>query len=199
MRTAFAIKPQRGVSGLSPARIRFNSAMGQIAGVDEQSRARIRWSALSDDERLCRLVGLANGTGDDALLAAHSKNEQRDQHLANLVYCLSKTGSFVSGWLSIKGFRNGLMVEATFAERMRQEELLRSGKLLFNCASAVADNRRKFRVLVEEVGEVAHAIDQIECAAKHERYDAEKHLIVELVQVLAVCAAWLESLKGETP
>lgn len=95
------------------------------------------------------------------------------------------------GWLMNLGVKR--CQNLISAERDRQDELFHTGKLPFNCNSRVVDPLRKLRVLVEEVGEVAEAIDMLETyGEKKQRID---HLIEELVQVAAVCVAWLESLE----
>ena len=79
-------------------------------------------------------------------------------------------------------------------ERVRQNQLFAEGKIPFNCASRIADRNRKLRVLVEEVGEVAEAIDQ--CELNPEALRRREHLRDELVQVAAVAVAWLESMEA---
>ena len=74
-------------------------------------------------------------------------------------------------------------------ERERQHELFISGHFTFTCASTIVDPTRKLRVLTEEVGEVANAIDELECAR-----DTVAHLKKEIIQVAAVALGWLESL-----
>ena len=78
-------------------------------------------------------------------------------------------------------------------ERVRQNALFAEGKIPFNCASRIADPNRKLRVLVEEVGEVAEALDALENKKDWKRFD---HLREELVQVAAVAVAWLEALQA---
>ena len=82
-------------------------------------------------------------------------------------------------------------------ERVRQNALFAEGKIPFNCASRIADPNRKLRVLVEEVGEVAEAIDRIENSKSNHR-PAREHLRDELVQVAAVACGWLESMEGKS-
>lgn len=83
------------------------------------------------------------------------------------------------------------------AERMRQRELFHTGRILFDCASPTPDENRKLRVLIEEVGEVAKELDNIE-AARSERAVkfSREDLHNELVHVAAVAVAWLESLEA---
>ena len=83
------------------------------------------------------------------------------------------------------------------AERVRQNELFAEGKIPFNCSSRIVDLNRKLRVLVEEVGEVAEAIDRIELS-KPNHIPARDHLRDELVQVAAVACAWLEAMEAES-
>lgn len=77
-------------------------------------------------------------------------------------------------------------------ERARQRDLLLLGRINFDCASPIVSPDRKLRVLVEEVGEVAKAIDDLETVKSRIRLD---NLRAELVQVAAVAVAWLESLE----
>lgn len=85
-------------------------------------------------------------------------------------------------------------------ERIRQRELLMNVKHLFTCDSQCADVNRKLRVLVEEVGEVAEAIDSLEFSNPPRRVRMlQAHLQDELIQVAAVAVAWLESFETSTP
>ena len=79
------------------------------------------------------------------------------------------------------------------AERIRQKELLRDGKILFDCASPIVDADRKLRVATEELGEVAQAIDRLE--RKPTSVKQFRHLQEELVQLAAVVTAWLEAME----
>lgn len=79
---------------------------------------------------------------------------------------------------------------AIAAERKRQEELLASGKFSWTCASPEISDERRLSVLMEEVGEVANDINE----QNHDPQWREK-MAVELIQVAAVCVAWLEALE----
>jgi len=103
---------------------------------------------------------------------------------------LRKIFAYTAGWLTTLGEKQ---VQAVIsAERDRQDELFRTGKLLFNCSSRTVYGPRKLRVLVEEIGEVAQAIDQLEHIDGPAR---RQHLRDELTQVAAVTVAWLESME----
>ncbi|HVU26529.1 MAG TPA: hypothetical protein VHG71_02195 [Verrucomicrobiae bacterium] len=86
-------------------------------------------------------------------------------------------------------------------ERIHQKRMLAGGQILFNCDSPVVDDHRKLRVLMEEVGEVADAIERLEKveAKKQQKGDtgqmkaARIHLRAELIQIAAVAIAWLET------
>lgn len=78
-------------------------------------------------------------------------------------------------------------------ERERQTDLFRKGRIAFDVASPIIDVRRKFRVLAEEIGEVAHAIDQVENHGM-----VKSNIRMELIQVAAVACAWLESLEVQS-
>jgi len=67
-------------------------------------------------------------------------------------------------------------------ERTRQDTLAAAGRWGGESVATISDDRR-LRVLVEEVGEVARALEE-----------DDSQLRVELVQVAAVAVAWLEAL-----
>jgi len=74
------------------------------------------------------------------------------------------------------------------AERVRQELLVESGKHDMSCAHPLKRNCERLGVLMEEVGEVARAINDGEPTG---------NLRAELVQVAAVCVSWVEAIDGE--
>lgn len=78
-------------------------------------------------------------------------------------------------------------------ERHRQEQLKAAGKFLNTPADSVMTPSETLAVLGEEFGEVAREV--AESVAGHP-LDADK-LRAELVQVAAVCAAWVERLDRE--
>ena len=97
------------------------------------------------------------------------------------------------------------ILEKIWLERLRQKQLLREGRIAFACASPVVSHDRKLRVLAEEIGEVAGAIDRIEnfnplrqprAELSEPSTRARKQLCDELTQVAAVAIAWLESLEN---
>lgn len=69
-------------------------------------------------------------------------------------------------------------------ERDRQEGLKAAGKFSHTCADTELTDDRKLVILVEEVGEVARAIQSGDWV----------NLRDELVQVAAVACAWAEAL-----
>jgi hypothetical protein len=88
-----------------------------------------------------------------------------------------------------------LAVSEIAIERKRQRHLLHRGKIKFNCAAPNVPHDKKLRVLTEELGEVARAIDMEEREPGNGWRD---ELRSELTQVAAVSLAWLESLAKET-
>jgi NTP pyrophosphatase (non-canonical NTP hydrolase) len=70
-------------------------------------------------------------------------------------------------------------------ERSRQEQLKAKGKFTYTCADAEMTDGQRLAVLVEEVGEVARAMND------------GKGLREELIQVAAVAVAWVEAI--DTP
>ena len=145
-----------------------------------------------------------------------SKTLSADQKLAELTSALAfiavapETTATKAALIKLYGFTVGWLMSLKLAdprrrihlERNRQERLFKKGDHLFTCASPVADPLRKLRVLVEEVGEVAQCIDMIEFFSTPYQGAFSKgwrrHLINELVQVAAVCVAWLESLEVQS-
>ncbi|EMO91249.1 hypothetical protein [Leptospira noguchii] len=71
-------------------------------------------------------------------------------------------------------------------ERERQEKLKQTGKFQFTCADQVLDCE-KLPILLEEVGEVAKAMNEMDSLG----------IVRELIQVAAVSVAWLESSTNE--
>jgi hypothetical protein len=99
---------------------------------------------------------------------------------------------FTTGWLMSLGVNTPVVL--INAERDRQQKLFLAGEFHFTCSSPTASAPRKFRILAEELGEVANALDRLE--ARHSSLNA-RHLIEELVQVAAVAVAWLEALESK--
>jgi len=109
---------------------------------------------------------------------------------------LRRAFGFCTGWLRVLGEEDAVAKIST--ERDRQERLFLQGKHSFTCASRTACVTRKLRILVEEIGEVANAIDQLEIAESRESNALKEwrlNLRMEIVQVAAVCVAWLESFE----
>lgn len=162
------------------------------------SATREKVLALLDSEpgvmRHALIGGEAKGHDDKLVLlsihAGHVAAFIKDSdwlwaHLRNIY-------GFTAGWLMQLGEQRPQNVISI--ERDRQDELFVTGKLSFNCASRTAGPPRKLRVLMEEIGEVAEAIDLLENANGATR-TSTRHLRSELVQVAAVAVAWLESLE----
>lgn len=83
-------------------------------------------------------------------------------------------------------------VNRVWAERVRQEQKGNDRRALGEwewktCADPTLDPCAKLAVLMEEVGEVAFALNE-------ERVGKEANLREELTHVAAVAVAWLESL-----
>lgn len=114
------------------------------------------------------------------------------------IVALQRTAAYAVSWLFAMEVKDPWTL--IHQERERQEQLHRDypEKYLVNCSSPVADERRKFRVLIEELGEIAEAIDFLEQQNCLRRRDELKK---ELVQFAAVAVAWLETpeRKGARP
>jgi hypothetical protein len=94
-------------------------------------------------------------------------------------------------------------------ERERQEFLRKSGKFTFTCASTdpSVTHEEKLAVLAEEFGEVSkEVVEHIIAVRKHARMSVPEaipdyketiycdKIRKELIQVAAVCVAWIEAL-----
>jgi hypothetical protein len=89
------------------------------------------------------------------------------------------------------------ILDLVLKERFRQNALVESGALPFNCAdpkmAEVGDHTLKLAVLTEEVGEVAKEVYELS-VYESDAEDPEAKLRTELIQVAAVAVAWAESL-----
>lgn len=144
----------------------------------------------NDDERLIELYRWTREIGNYALLLAHCDKSVRKLNEDNLRFCLRNLFWFTLIWIVWHRRTEKAALDSIFSERLRQRELFRDKRIPFDVANPLPDPRRKFRVLAEEVGEVAHAIDQIENHGM-----AAGNLRMELIQTAAVTEAWLESLE----
>lgn len=91
----------------------------------------------------------------------------------------------------------GEVVEAIYRERLRQEELKRSGKFKYTCAGHELTHAEKLAVLAEEFGEVAREVTEeviTRTTGRTDSVDRRAKIRAELIQVAAVAAAWAESL-----
>jgi NTP pyrophosphatase (non-canonical NTP hydrolase) len=119
-------------------------------------------------------------------------------------------------------------LRAVSDERIRQDALMKSGKILWTCADVTRSNEEKLAVLAEEFGEVAkEVVEGIIKAGKLEKTfpvlnasallselhsnvnenlrkelhsSVNENLRKELIQVAAMCVAWVEAIdaRGET-
>jgi|SRR5579859_6031151 len=79
-------------------------------------------------------------------------------------------------------------------ERHRQEKLREAGKFTYTCASVEMTDLERYTVLGEEVGEIGHELNGGIGVGKWPNRD---RLRKELVEVAAVCVAWIEALDRE--
>jgi hypothetical protein len=78
-----------------------------------------------------------------------------------------------------------IALRAVTSERCRQVQLRTEGRIPWSCADPLVSPGERLAVLVEEVGEVARALND------------GVGLRDELVQVAAVAVAWIEGLDAE--
>lgn len=86
---------------------------------------------------------------------------------------------------------SGDAVSEIYMERIRQEQLRIEGRFKHTCAANELTNPEKLAILGEEFGEACRAVVELGnlCNDKH-----KVNLRKELVQIAAVCVAWIESL-----
>jgi hypothetical protein len=86
------------------------------------------------------------------------------------------------------------VLDEVAAERARQHALLPARAIGYDCADPAVPLDRKLRTLVEEVGEVAQAIDILELCGAPTFLLCHEQLRNEVLQVAAVAVAIVESL-----
>lgn len=155
-------------------------------------------SVISQTDKCLRL-GLLVGRIGQTVIDCDFDGEPKWLTHTRMTNALKELLGYSCGWLLSLEFKD--LVGAIRRERHRQQRLFKEGTHLFTCSSPVACRARKFRVLLEEGGEVAKAVDQLELAESREslalpQYKSE--VLAELVQVAAVCVAWLESMETNT-
>jgi hypothetical protein len=136
------------------------------------------------------LAQLAQGIGFCANLVNHNAGLPKEKKLT-IATPLQGVAAFAGGVAERLGAKDA--VGRIEDERERQKELLRKGEIHFDCSSAIVDESRKLRVIIEELGEVAKAIDELERSSNALR--RREHLMVELIQVAAVAVAWMEAVE----
>lgn len=101
------------------------------------------------------------------------------------------------GYLSGYDTKDGVALDDIHRERQRQEELKEAGRFDFTCADVKdpktgkrISNGHRLAILGEEYGEACRAMNEMEGANDKHGKDLRK----ELVQVAAVCVAWIEAI-----
>lgn len=87
-----------------------------------------------------------------------------------------------------------LILKDVHRERLRQNQLKSEGKFAYTCADSEMTQSDRLAVLGEEFGEVCHEVNE---GIGVNRKVILAKLRKELVQVAAVCVAWVESVDNE--
>ena len=94
--------------------------------------------------------------------------------------------------LSTESFQKAV---GRIGDECRKQELFKlAGRFAHSCADVGVSDFERLAILAEEFGEVAHEVN--ETIGGHAPLNREK-LRKELVQVAAVCVAWLQGLDAE--
>ena len=173
--------------------------IGPTSAIKRPSRQDVMKSLA---EHKCRLLGMAGGDYDLALADLSTGvgliagkiiwNSNPRNPRFDLTSLLQQTAAFAMGWADALKIKSETAYSSILKERARQMQLYRDGELLFDCSSPSVDPKLKHRALLEELGEVAEAVDMFDAEAITPRH---RHLYKELIQVAAVSVAWLESLE----
>jgi hypothetical protein len=164
----------------------FNAMFNRFA-----HEASVQRHCQTDDDRLQVLWKRSAAVNEDVQNIIQLTDAERPMLEMNLRISLVACATAAVTWAYPQG--NGPRstgYQRIRREREHQRDLFRRGRISFDVASPIIDVRRKFRVLAEEVGEVAHAIDQVENHGM-----VASNIKLELIQVAAVCVAWLESME----
>lgn len=159
----------------------FSAILGQLSGGGPRNWAyRDSMAIVTEDAKLACL--------GEAIGAVARQLEKREPllHAACIAFA----------WLESLDFKSAAIVVMIGQERARQRELLNAGKILFDCSSPIVDGGRKYRVLLEELGEVAKAVDVWEQLETPTNF---KQLVAEITQVAAVTVALLETFEKSKP
>lgn len=89
------------------------------------------------------------------------------------------------------------VLDLVAVERARQARLLAEQAIPFDCANPAVPVAEKLPVLVEEVGEVAEALQLLHLSSGAGRQLIQERIREELIQVAAVAVAIAESLGQE--
>ncbi len=135
---------------------------------------------------------IAGGFNNDLKLAWITARVGEIASITNRAEGVLKVACCAFAWLESLAIGPTDIIARIADERLRQRELFAARKHHFRVDSPVVDWTRKLRVLVEEVGEVAQEIDNLE-ASNHSKKLIRQNLQAELVQVAAVAVAWLEA------
>jgi hypothetical protein len=104
---------------------------------------------------------------------------------------------------NVDGTKFGLIMGDVMNERHRQDELRDQGRFEFTCADEGLSNADRLACVNEEIGEVAREILTLKSLVhdrpRHEQPNDITKLHNELVQVIALCVAWLESPGNSIP
>lgn len=135
---------------------------------------------LDADDQLARLVGRVGP------IASTARRQE----------AIRRVGAATFAWLEgLHQSPEQIFIQVA-DERLRQRKLFAAHKLPFRVDSADIGWPLKLRVLAEEIGEVAAAVDHLDAHPQSRKH--RNHLVEELIQVAAVAVAWLESFEGTT-
>jgi hypothetical protein len=147
----------------------------------------------TDVDRLCHFTSGLGRCSDSLSQPAH------------LAENLKRLAAWCIGWAEVNGIKQDI-ITLIHQERDQQVKQFVEGQIPFECSSRVADPKRKLRELIQQSGQVALALYQIETLNTSPKQDAwrkgmqirKNELNTELIQVAALCVGWLESLEEKS-
>lgn len=167
----------------------FDAALALVLAqnnLDQQCRSIL----LRGPESVARLLGIGSRAHYVGLAVDHIDQVGDKIARLHLREALAALAAYALIWATTDQPNYVRGCKGIAAARLIQDHQIVLGDRHTDCASLTTPNSAKFRVLFEQCGAVAHAIDQVQ----HHGL-APGNIHAELIHIAAVCVAWLESFE----